>query len=88
MFDKREDDDEGIWFGEEDDEGSPFRRRVELLEACSRHEFRYPKIFSELGFVYVDDGCDQEGDGEFRALRRHSGGSLSSTVSSRHTARV
>jgi hypothetical protein len=58
MTDKGEDDDEGVWFGEEDDEDSPFRRRVARFEECSRDELLYPKIFSELGFVYVDDGCD------------------------------
>lgn len=28
-----------------------------LFEAYSRDEFDYPKIFSELGFTFVDDGC-------------------------------
>ncbi|MBI5446720.1 MAG: hypothetical protein HY900_36575 [Deltaproteobacteria bacterium] len=53
-------EEEGLWFGPEgtEDEDSAFRERVELFEACSRDELAYPKIFSELGFTFVDDGCD------------------------------
>ena len=53
-------EEEGVWFGPDAGEGedSAFRRRVELFEAYSRDELDYPKIFSELGFTFVDDGCD------------------------------
>lgn len=56
----RDRDDDGIWFGPdgaEEPEDSPFRERVERFEAYSRDEAEYPKIFSELGFTFVDDGC-------------------------------
>lgn len=52
--------DGGIWFGpdgDEEPEGSSFRERVERFEAWSRDEAEYSKIFSELGFTFVDDGC-------------------------------
>jgi len=61
-WDEEEDqgEDEGLWFKPdgEPDEDSEFRRRVALFEAYSRDEAEYSKIFSELGFVFVDDGCD------------------------------
>lgn len=55
-----EDEAEGVWFGPEGDEeeDSAFRERVKCFEAYSRSELDYPKIFSELGFTFVDDGCD------------------------------
>jgi len=53
-------EEEGPWFGPdgEPDEDSEFRRRAELFEADNRDEAKYPKIFSELGFTFIDDGCD------------------------------
>ena len=55
-----DDRDDGIWFGpdgDEEPEDSGFRERVERFEAYSADEVEYPKIFSELGFTFVDDGC-------------------------------
>lgn len=61
-WEDEEDEDQGggVSFGPggEADEASIFRRRVELFDVHSRDELAYPKIFSELGFTFVDDGCD------------------------------
>jgi hypothetical protein len=49
---------EGTWFSADGEVTPEFRERVELFERYSRDELEYPKIFSELGFTFIDDGCD------------------------------
>jgi len=35
-----------------------FKERVEKYEQYSKDPKEFHKIFTELGFTYVDDGCD------------------------------
>ncbi len=35
-----------------------FKERVEKCEQYSKNPKEFHKIFTELGFSYVDDGCD------------------------------
>ncbi len=52
----------GVWFGPEGEpDGEPsdaFRERVERFERCARDEALYGRLFSELGFTFIDDGCE------------------------------
>ena len=47
------------WFApDEEPEDEVFQDRIDRFEEYSRDEEQYHKIFSELGFVFVEDGCD------------------------------
>lgn len=51
----------GLWFGADGEElepSDPFRAQVEAFNRCAQDKGEFPRIFSELGFTFVDDGCD------------------------------
>jgi hypothetical protein len=54
-------EDENMWEDYDGKEGSlrtKFRDRVEKFEQYFGDADQHHKIFTELGFAYVDDGCD------------------------------